>query len=316
MQFYALPEKATSVHQVGPIRRFLACAAAVFLLASTNFALAQSTVPDGEYAGVFKGKVHYTDRQPAEQQIVEQATIRISTNGDNVTIDVGQIGSAMSATRFQGTRGNAKFVAIHSVPGRENQAKLLWGNVQNGNTLRGTLLYPRVADGLVPGYTELVFEARSGASSSASTNNPAPRDRMPASSSTPGSSSSPGLSTRFPRTTLPSSSSSSSSTKPKKELKPKQPTVASGTSVIGGTITGDTGVVINVQLVDESENTVQSTTLDQNGRYRFRNIGAGRYWIYVNDGRAEAYITTNSDDRSIDADGRSSYNLNFNVNAR
>jgi hypothetical protein len=75
-------------------------------------------------------------------------------------------------------------------------------------------------------------------------------------------------------------------------------------------------VVLNVQLVDESENTLQTKTLDRNGNYRFDNIGAGRYWIYVNDGRAEAYITTSSGDRSVDADGRSSYRINFNVRAR
>jgi hypothetical protein len=289
-----------------------------FVLSTATFfvfphgSLAQDTLPDGDYSAVFKGKIHYVDRQPAEQQLVEQATIRASSSGGTLTIDVGQLGSAMSATRFTGTSGNANFVAIHSVPGRENQAKVIWGQILNHGIVRGTLLYPRVAEGLVPGFTELQFEARPENGLAESHTGPTPRDRGTRNSSSPALSSSSALDRRPSLTpSLPSASSEPASEKKKKELKPRQP--PSGSSVIRGTITGDTSVILNVQLVDENENTLQTTTLDRNGRYRFDNVGAARYWIYVNDGRAEAYITTTRGDRSVDADGRSSYRIDFNV---
>lgn len=284
------------------------CALMTVFLAFAASAGAQGTVPDGEYAAVFKGKVHYTDRQPAEQQIVEQATLRISSSGNAITIEVGQIGSAMSATRFRGTSGNAKFVAMQSVPGKENQAKLLWGNVQSRNTLRGTLLYPRVAGGLVPGFTELEFEAK--VSSTASTHSRTPRDRMPSSSS------SSDLKSRFPARTLPSADTSSSNAKPDKELKPRQPTAASGSSVISGTVTGDINLVKRVELFDENEVEIQSMPLDRNGRYRFESLGPGRYGIYIYDKGGDPWITTTTGERVVEVDGRSSYRIDFTVKDR
>ena len=83
--------------------------------------------------------------------------------------------------------------------------------------------------------------------------------------------------------------------------------------MISGTITGDIDVVYDVQLVDEDENTLQSQTLDSNGRYRFEKLGPGRYWIYVNDRRAEAYIRTTRGNREVNADGRSTYRVDFDV---
>ena len=266
---------------------------AAFLL-SAHVAHAQDTLADGEYTAQFKGSIHFTDREPSGQKVAEQATIRVSSSGGKLTIDVGQIGSTMSATRFTGNSGSSNFVAIHSVPGRENQAKVIWGQINNG-VMRGTLLYPRVADGLVPGYTELKFEARSG---SGNASNRSSTNSRPALNSRP--SAAPALPT-----------GSTSQGKKKKELKPRQP--APGSSAIYGTISGDTSVVINVQLVDENENTLKTTTLDQNGRYRFDDLGAALYWIYVNDGRAEAYITTTTGDRSVNADGSTDYRVDFHV---
>lgn len=305
MRYYAFFRSFPSRRRDLPKRRWSSSLLACVFLVHAAVAGAQETTPDGEYTAVFKGKVHYTDRQPAEQEIVERTTLRISTEGDKTTILVGQIGSAMSATRFEARSGNGKFVAVHSHPGRENQATILWAESPSRHVLKGTLLYPRVADGLVPGYTELQFEAKASASG--------PRDRMPASRSPAGLSSASDLKRRFPAPASTSADSGASDARPPKELKPRQPAASTGSSVISGTITGDTGVVRDIQLVDEDENTLQTTTLDRNGRYRFENVAAGRYWIYVNDGRAEAYITTSSGDRSVTADGRKSYQIDFNV---
>lgn len=329
------------------------CLAASVLAATMSLgslqAVAQGTLPEGDYAAVFKGKTHYTDRQPGEVQVVEQASLRITSSGDALTIEVGQIGSAMSATRFVGTSGNGKFVAIHSVPGRENQAKLIWGELQSSSFIRGTLLYPRIpADGLVPGFTELEFEARpgDGSLSGNQAGNPTPANRrpgrridsvspsvrpssapslskpgttIPSTSSAPSTQSagstsgaaSPGIGSPLPEASIPAAGNAIGG--PLGSASSGQATNSAGSSVVSGTITGDTGVVLNVELVDENESTVQSTTLDRSGNYRFENIAAGTYWIFVNDGRAEAYITTTRGDIQVEADGRSSYRVDFNV---
>ena len=259
-------------------------------------AAAQAPEIDGQYSAVFKGHIHYTDRTPAAVQVAEPSTVTVTTQGDTIIIDVGQIGGVMSATRFRGKVGNSTFTAMHTSPTMPDQARVLWGRIERGK-VDGHLLYPRVADGLVPGYTQLRFQ---GKIVSGNTNQPAADGRRLK----------PGVSNRPPSVSVPRPAGTSPTKKPKKELKPARPT---GNSVVRGTITGDIGVVYNVQLIDENENTLQTTQLDSNGRFRFDNVAAGQYWIYVNDLRAEAYIRTTSGSMPIDADGSSSYRINFDV---
>lgn len=266
------------------------------LLAAT--ANAQTANSDARYSVVFKGQTFFTDRQPSAREVVEQGTLTVTRDGNSIQIVVSQIGSTMSMTRFSGTVGNSVFTAIHSNASQPNQVEVLWGRIE-GDQIEGTLLYPRVADGLVPGYTELHFQGSTDAA-------------RPGSRTVGDRTLTPGLSGRMPTTTGSDSDTADASSKPSKVLKPKVP-ANTGNSVISGTITGDIGVVYNVQLIDADENTLQSQTLDSNGRYRFESLSSGQYWIYVNDRRAEAYIRTTRGSLPVNADGTSSYRIDFDV---
>jgi hypothetical protein len=86
-----------------------------------------------------------------------------------------------------------------------------------------------------------------------------------------------------------------------------------GRATIRGRIEGRRELIVDVQLVDQNEATLQRTELDASGAYRFTGVPAGRYWVFVNDGKREANIRPVTGSNPIDSDGASEYRMDFRV---
>lgn len=85
-----------------------------------------------------------------------------------------------------------------------------------------------------------------------------------------------------------------------------------GRTVVSGRITGRPAMVTDVQLLTPEERVVARSPVDGDGRYRFSGLSAGVYWIFVNDGKREAWISPAASVR-IQVDGTSGYTRDFEV---
>ncbi len=118
----------------------------------------------GSYNVKVSGTNVYLDRTPVAQPINDTTTMKITQNGDKITVDFGTFAGASAATTFKGKVGNKHFSAVWWYKGYAYETKVIWGAV-SGKTLKGKMIYPRVAyrPGLVPGWVEISFSAtRSG----------------------------------------------------------------------------------------------------------------------------------------------------------
>ena len=130
-------------------------------------ALAQNIA--GSYDVKVNGTNHYLDISPAQKNISATTTMKITQNGEKISVEFGSFSGAMAATRFKGKVGNKQFAAVWWYQGSPDETKVLWGRVKNKHTLTGRLIYPRVAyrdEGapgtkrFVPGWVEINFSAR------------------------------------------------------------------------------------------------------------------------------------------------------------
>ena len=137
---------------------------AIVLFLMINASPAWSQTIAGEYSVKVTGTNVFLDRTPVTGNINDTTTLKVTQNGDRVTMEFGTFAGASAATRFNGKVGNKRFSAVWWYQGSANETKVIWGSV-SGRTLKGKMIYPRVAyrQGLVPGWVEISFTAtRSG----------------------------------------------------------------------------------------------------------------------------------------------------------
>lgn len=138
----------------------------LFLVVCLALSLVQK-VKAQNIAGVYQvtvtGSNYYLDIAPAKRRISAMTTMKISQTGEKITVEFGTFAGAMASTIFKGKVGNNLMAAVWWHRGSPYETKALWGEVsRDGQTIRGKLIYPRVAyrRGLVPGWVEVNFTAR------------------------------------------------------------------------------------------------------------------------------------------------------------
>lgn len=140
---------------------------AIVLCLMLSSAPAWSQNITGDYTVKVTGTNVFLDRTPVSRTISDTTTLKVTQNGDKVTMEFGTFAGASAALRFKGKAGNKRFSALWWHQGSNHETKVIWGTVA-GKTLKGKMIYPRVAyrQGLVPGWVEISFTAtRSGSGS-------------------------------------------------------------------------------------------------------------------------------------------------------
>lgn len=114
----------------------------------------------GNYKVTVKGVNVMMKRSSAHQHFSDETTLKVSQNGDRVTMTFGSFGGVSAATIFKGKVGNNRFSAVWWYQGYSHETKVIWGRVRN-NKLSGQMIFPRVAykPGMVSGWVEIDFEA-------------------------------------------------------------------------------------------------------------------------------------------------------------
>ncbi len=114
--------------------------------------------PDGTYLVQMKGTNYLFQGATSTTTIKTNTTLTVLTMDENITIKVEQIDSIHTPTTYKGkwNKQTGDFSAIWWFKGAANKSKLLFGKVKK-NQISGSLVYPKVAHNLIPGYVNLEF---------------------------------------------------------------------------------------------------------------------------------------------------------------
>jgi hypothetical protein len=116
---------------------------------------------EGNYSVKVIGNSIPLDGPRTSRTISDQTTLKVSREGDNITMMFGGFGGVSAATIFKGKTGNGHFTAVWCHQDCDQEMKVVWGSIR-GNQLHGKMISPRVGHrrGMVPGWVEISFEAK------------------------------------------------------------------------------------------------------------------------------------------------------------
>lgn len=114
----------------------------------------------GDYGVAVIGTNVFMDRPENRQRVDDRTTLKVTQQGDDITMELGAIGDASKATIFKGKTGSDRFAAVWWYKGYPHETKVLWGMVHE-DRLKGHMIFPRASSGrgLQPGWLQISFEA-------------------------------------------------------------------------------------------------------------------------------------------------------------
>ncbi len=113
--------------------------------------------PDGRYEVEVRGTNRvFLEGGVRVERVRARTTIKISSQGERITLEFKAIPGVHAATLFKGVWRGGEFVAVWWYRGYPYQTKVVWGRISRGR-IEGQMIYPRVAEDLVPGYLHVRF---------------------------------------------------------------------------------------------------------------------------------------------------------------